>query len=137
MKDWSWFLIFWGGVGACNKATMRNYLKIHFCICWVSYSCQVKWEVHSDDDCWVPNSCRMICMTYGMSHVIESPMNTISNNCLHPSLVSYNMGVMTFTHKKFCKLAPKYKHIGVPTYTLLYFIHHHKTSFLGLKISAL
>jgi len=42
MKDWSWIFIFWGGVGACNRATMRNRLRIHFCICWVSYSCQVK-----------------------------------------------------------------------------------------------
>jgi hypothetical protein len=30
-----------------------------------------------------------------MSHVIESPMSTISNSCLHPSWVRYNMGVMT------------------------------------------
>jgi hypothetical protein len=74
---------------------------------------------------------------WNMSHVIESPVSTISNNCLHPSLVTYNMGVMTFTHKQFCKLAPKYKHIGVPPYTLVSFIHHHKMSFLGLEISTL
>jgi hypothetical protein len=35
---------------------------------------------------------------WNMSHVIKSPMITISNSCLHPFLVTYNMGVMTFIH---------------------------------------
>ncbi len=42
MKDWSWIFFFWGGVGACNRATMRNRLRIPFA--YAGYPTVVKWN---------------------------------------------------------------------------------------------
>jgi hypothetical protein len=95
LKDWSWFFIF--GV-VLGHATEQQWETAWESLLHMLGILQLSSEMGSTQWWWLLSAKFMppdMHDLWNMSHVIESPMSTISNSCLHPSSVTYNMGVMT------------------------------------------
>ncbi len=95
MKDWNWFFYFLGWCWGMQQSNNEKLLKNPFL--HMLNILQLLSEMESMYWWWLLIAKFMppdMLDLWNMSHVIDSPMITISNSCLHPSSITYNMGMM-------------------------------------------